>query len=150
MPEVPAELQARYQTILAVLAGKLSVSEAARQLQLSRNHFQTVMHRALQGLIEGLAPRPTGRPPTVRDEEKERLRKENTRLGDRVETIDRLMEVASGILRDQVKLTGRMREPRAKKKAGGEDEDESHRLRAAQALRRLGLTMVLAAALVGS
>src|SRR5574341_2245742 len=91
-PEVPAELQARYQTILAVLSGKLSVSEAARQLDLSRNHFQTVMHRALQGLIEGLAPRPTGRPPTPRDEEKERLRKENARLKDRVETIDRLME----------------------------------------------------------
>jgi transposase-like protein len=153
MPEIPEELQARYQVILAVLAGKLSVSEAARQLDLSRNHFQTVMHRALSGLIEGLAPRPTGRPPTPKDEEKERLHKENARLRDRVETIDRLMEVAGGILRGQVKLTGRMREPRAKEKPGGDENDEddpTRRLDAAQALRRLGLTMVLAAALVGA
>jgi transposase-like protein len=157
MPSIPEEMRARYQVVLEVLAGQTSVSEGARRLGLSRNHFQTLLHRGLEGLIEGLGPKPTGRPPMPRDEEKERLEKENARLRDRVDTIDRLMEVASGILKDQVKLTGRSREPRSRsrsrtptKPGGDDDDDESHRLRAAEALRRLGLTVVLAAALVGT
>lgn len=154
MPSIPKDLKERYQVVVEVLAERMTVSEGARRLGLSRNHFQTLLHRGLEGLIEGLGPRPTGRPPTPRDEEKERLQRENTRLRDRVETIDRIMEVASGILRDQIKLTGRGREPRSRSRSsatsGGDDDDESHRLRAAEALRRLGLTVVLAAALVGA
>ena len=62
-PVVPAELRERYELLMAVLSGELTVSEAARRMGVARNHFQTLMHRAVGGLIDGLSPRPTGRPP---------------------------------------------------------------------------------------
>jgi len=49
-PEVPSELQDRYQAVLEVLSGQTTVSEAARRLGMPRNHFQTIMHRGLEGM----------------------------------------------------------------------------------------------------
>jgi hypothetical protein len=48
-PRVPSELLPRYKVMLEVLSGELTVSEGARRLGLSRNHFQTLMHRGLGG-----------------------------------------------------------------------------------------------------
>jgi hypothetical protein len=62
-PHLPRELSARYDLVLRVLSGQLSVSDGARQANLPRNHFQHLMHRAQAGLIDGLTPRPNGRPP---------------------------------------------------------------------------------------
>src|SRR5438552_1687393 len=56
-PEVPAEMKDRYQKMLEVLAGRLTVAEAARQLGMSRNHVQHLMHRGLQAFLEGVAPK---------------------------------------------------------------------------------------------
>lgn len=107
MPKLPPEAQARYETVLAVLAGDLSVSEGARRLGLSRNHFQTVMHRALGSMIEELGPRKGGRPPVPEAQrrlqrETEKLRLENARLQRRVETTDRILSVASGLLKGRL------------------------------------------------
>jgi transposase InsO family protein len=62
LPEVPEEIRERYQVLLEVLAGKETVSGGARRLRLSRNHFQSLLHRGLEGLLEGLSPQPPGRP----------------------------------------------------------------------------------------
>ncbi len=115
MPEVAPELAARYEVVLEVLSGALTVSEGARRLHLSRNHFQTLMHRALAKMLEGLGPKPGGRPPTpsrereLRDE-LNRLRQENGRLQQRLETTDRVLNVASGLLRGRA-VRGKIREP---------------------------------------
>src|SRR5437660_8616116 len=61
-PEVPSEIQDRYRAVLEVLAGTTTVAEAARRLGMSRNHFQTLMHRGLEGMIGGLSPGKAGRP----------------------------------------------------------------------------------------
>ena len=41
MPHVPPELRGRYEAVVGVLSGTTTVSEAARRVGLSRNHFQT-------------------------------------------------------------------------------------------------------------
>ena len=125
LPRVPTELTARYQVVMEVLSGALTVSEGARRLKLSRNHFQTLLHRASAGLIEGLSPKPSGRPPTPArerqlQEQAERLEQENSRLRVQVETTDRLLGVASGLLRGQRVL----RLPKASKGPTGSTEGE--------------------------
>jgi hypothetical protein len=52
-----------------------------------------------------MSPKPSGRPPknpreTDLETENERLRRQNARLQDRVDTIDRLLGVASDMLKD--------------------------------------------------
>jgi hypothetical protein len=101
-PLIPPELLARYEAILKVQTGEWTVSEAARTLGLARNHFQTLMHRGLTGLVDGITPRPPGRPSRppreVELEEKlERLEHENAKLRRRTEMIDRLLDVAGGV-----------------------------------------------------
>jgi transposase-like protein len=107
MPSVPAEIATRYQTVMAVLSGELSVSEGARRLGVSRNHFQSLMHRAQGSLIETLSPKVGGRPATPEREralqrDMDKLQAENARLRRRVETTDRILGVASGLLRGRI------------------------------------------------
>ena len=127
MPAVPPEVAARYQTMVAVLSGELTVSEAARRLGLSRNHFQSLMHRALGSLIQELAAHRSGRPARPEEEkrlreEAEKLRQENERLRQRAETTDQLLEVASGLLRGRI-AHGARRE-RGPKRAGKPSTEE--------------------------
>src|SRR6266446_1248761 len=128
-PMVPPEMMERLKTILSTLTGQWTVVEAAEKLGMSRNHFQTLMHRGLSGMIAALQPGQPGRPKAPAKERElqqrvEKLERENDKLRQRVETIDRLMGVASGILRGQV----RTRMPRRKKnkasgKQGNDPED---------------------------
>ena len=118
LPVVPAEVAMRYETMMAVLSGELTVSEGARRLNLSRNHFQTLMHRTLGSIIENLSSRPGGRPPTPEPEKQLRKRTEKllleiARLRRRVETSDTMLSVASGLMRGRI---GR----RTRREAGGD------------------------------
>jgi transposase-like protein len=124
MPPVPPEITQRYETVMAVLSGELSVSEGARRLSLSRNHFQSLMHRMQAAMIESLRPHAGGRPPTPEREkelqrERDRLQTENARLRRRVETTDRILGVASGFLRGRIG-----RESRSESGGKGPAEDE--------------------------
>jgi hypothetical protein len=127
MPAVPPEVALRYQTMMAVLSGELTVSEGARRLDLSRNHFQSLMHRALGSLIESLGSKPGGRPATPEREKQlqkqaEKLLLENARLRRRVETTDRILGVASSLLRGRIDR-GNAREPGGRAtKTSAEDE----------------------------
>jgi hypothetical protein len=117
VPAVPESLSERYAVMMAVLSGAISVSEGARQLKLSRNHFQTQMHKALEGFIERLSPKPPG--PRGRTETEQRLLDENAKLQRdnlslqaRVDTIDRMLGVASQLLRERMPPRARARQPR--------------------------------------
>jgi hypothetical protein len=155
MPQVPPELFPKYEAVVGVLSGTMTVSEAARQLGTPRNHFQTVMHRGLEGLIEGLKPRPSGRPSMPERErelleENERLREENAHLRERTETTDRLLEVASGFLKGRVQASGRSPRTKAAKAAKTATEDPPEAIvEGARQMRAIGLTAKLAAAVVG-
>ena len=122
-PRVPAELSERYRVITEVVAGALTVSEGARRLGLSRNRFQSLLHRALAGLVEGMGVQAAGRPsppPSERQlrQQVEALQKENKRLQERVQTADRILHLASGMLK------GRMAHGRKSRDRARQTEDE--------------------------
>ena len=159
-PKVAPRLEERLDLILEVLAGKTTVSEAARRLSISRNHFQTLLHRGLTGLVQGVSPKPGGRPAKPQElieleAELERLRRENAQLKERVGTTDRLLEVASGLLHGRIRPTGRAARPKKAKGSAGEkkpDEPDAARrrvLEGAEEMRRLGLKAALAARVAG-
>jgi hypothetical protein len=151
----------RFETLLAVMSGELSVSEGARRLGVSRNHFQTLLHRSQLGMLEGMTPKPAGRPATPPREaeletENERLRRENEKLQERVETIDRLLGVAGDLLKGRITPSGRPTRARSATKPAessddSDEEDPARRaLEGARQMRALGLVPVLAAAVVGA
>ena len=159
-PQVPPEMIERLALIQEVLAGKTTVSEAARSLGVSRNHFQTILHRGLSGLVEAIGTKPAGRPAKpkeLKDLEAEvlRLRRENAELSQRVGTTDRLLEVASGLLHGRIRPTGRAGRARKTKGAPGEkkpDEPDAERrrvLQGAEQMRQLGLSAAVAARIAG-
>lgn len=124
-PAVPVELQERYRAILEVLSGQLTVSEAARRLDMPRNHFQTLMHRGLAGLIEGVTPAKAGRPAKPEkqielEKQVEMLRRKTAQLEQRLEMTDRLMGLASSLLHGTT--TARPRSKRRKAEMASADE----------------------------
>lgn len=154
-PQVPSESLERYRTILRVLSGELSVSTAARNLSISRNHFQTLMHRGLKGLIEGIARRPSGRPAQSArqrqmEQQVEQLTRENRRLQRRVETIERLLQVAGELMKDRSSPRSRPRRTRGVKDPEEADEEERReRLESALGMIRRGVSRALSAAVAG-
>src|SRR5262245_26469525 len=56
------EVLRRFELMLKVMTGQLSVKAAAKQANLSRVRFQTLMHRAQTQLLAELSPKPAGRP----------------------------------------------------------------------------------------
>jgi len=63
-PEPPTDpaLRRRYDAIMAVIAETQTVTAAAESLDMSRNHFQTILHRVLEAMIDAMTPKPAGRP----------------------------------------------------------------------------------------
>jgi len=160
-PTVEAQMEERYRAVLQVMSGQLTVKAAARQVGLSRNRFQTLMHRGLTALVQELVPKAPGPTPASETEralreENEQLRRQMQRLESRVETVDRMLGIASEMVRGQVRLTGRgpARERRAKATkttttAGDEKEEPEVAVARVAELRRLGLRAQCAAALAG-
>lgn len=123
-PELPSdpELRRRFTEIVAVLAQTQTVTGAASSLGLSRNRFQTILHRVIAVMIEEMTPKPAGRP--ARPEREVELEKENQRLQaanevlrSRVEMIERMMSVVGGIASGKTPL------PRSRSKKTKTDED---------------------------
>jgi hypothetical protein len=114
-PTVPEELNERLQTVMAVLAGTMTMSEGAAKLGMARNNFQTLVHRTQQAMVESLLPRPTGPKPkpeaqTELETEVDRLRRRNQKLESQLQTMDRLLGVAGEVitgLRESEKAPGR-------------------------------------------
>jgi len=154
-PRVPPELAPRLAMILAVLSGEKSVSEAARELNLSRNHFQSLLNRAVGSMVGALAAKEPGRKPkpAVLSELEQRLKKlerENSRLKKRVEATDELIMVAGELLHGQRRPGQRTR--RVRKDGEPDDaEPEPHRyiLDRVDRMHALGQTLIRAARLAG-
>ena len=124
-PEIAAEVVERYRTVMEVISGTLTVSEGARRLNVSRNHFQSLIHRAMGAVVDELMPTVGGRPPMPESERKlreetERLRVENLRLKKRAEATDHMLNVASGFLKGH--LSGSSRERRSSPKKPTEED----------------------------
>ena len=104
MPTVPKQMLERFQTIQDVMAGKLEVSEGARRLSMSRNHFQTLLHRAEKAVLESITPKAAGRPQKpAREVELQaalsRMEKENQELKARSEAVTSSRECATSTMR---------------------------------------------------
>src|SRR6266850_7730882 len=155
-PKLPAEIAELCETILQALHGTMTPTEAAEKLGLSTVQCHNLLNRAAAGVVEALLPKKPGRramPQRERrlQEENDRLKKENRRLQERAETIDRLMTVAGGILRGQVRTVRRKKKADEGGSSEPEDPDGGARRKAAEVerLRAAGMSAALAAALVG-
>jgi hypothetical protein len=161
IPEVPAELMPRLAAIVEVLAGMKTVSEAARSLGLSRNHFQSILHRALLAMVQSITVKAGGRPAKPQsiaalEKELRRLQRENARLQGQVHSTERLLAVAGGLLKGRIRPTARARRARKTTGVSGEPPEDSEperwrerALEAASEMRRLGCSMRLAATIAG-
>lgn len=154
-PDIPQELAPRLALILEVLSGAKTLSEAAREANLSRNHFQSLLNRSLGSMIEALNPKEPGRKPKpqVLSELEQRLKKlerENSRLKKRVEATDELIMVAGELLHGQRRPGQRTR--RARKSGEPDDaepEPRTHILDRVARMRTLGQTLARSARLAG-
>lgn len=158
-PEVPEELAPRLAAILQVLSGEKSMSEAAREMSLSRNHFQSILHRSLAAMVETLTPKEPGRQPkseqlTQMQRQLKKLERENSRLKRRVEATDELIQVAGELLHGQRRpgeRQRRKRKPGAASNESGDTEPEPKLalLYAVHRMHALGLTLERGAWLAG-
>src|ERR1041385_8743961 len=153
-PELPddPELRKRLTEIVAVLSHKQTMSGAARSLNMSRNHFQTIFHRVLGAMVDAVTPRPPGRPSKPPREaeleaENARLQTELDAMTTRTDAIERMMTLVGGI------ASGRTPLPRSKsKKTKAKSEDPEPvltRSQAVAAMRELGTTTEVCAAILG-
>jgi transposase len=115
-PVVPKEMVERFQTIQDVMSGHLAVTEGAKRLGMSRNHFQTLLHRAEKAVLQSVTPKAAGRRPRPTREvelqsELTRLQKENEQLKMRSEAVERLLSLAGDWARGRIGA----RAPRSRK-----------------------------------
>jgi transposase-like protein len=85
----------RMRTVLATLTGDLTVSEACERLSVSETRFHDLRRTALEAMLEGLTPKPSGRPrEPEEDEEVQRLRQQNAWLTEELEIARLRTEIA--------------------------------------------------------
>jgi transposase-like protein len=115
-PEIVRGLQGdeqqrqRLEAILDTVTGRLGVSEAAEQLQITPQRLHMLREQALQAALDALAPQPLGRPPKSGGSEQERidaLQRENERLQ---------RELAASKLREEIAVVLPNRPRRGEKK----------------------------------
>jgi transposase-like protein len=90
MKRTPQEL---LQRILEVRAGNLTVTEAARQLGLSRKTYYEKEARALRAMVAALAPEAPGRPAATPPPETVRLRAENNQLRQQLAVLEQRIQI---------------------------------------------------------
>jgi transposase len=71
MPDARAQL--RTQLLVDVLAGKITATQAAEKLGVSRKTWHEWQQRGLEAMLQAMSDRPNGRPHQERDPEKEQL-----------------------------------------------------------------------------
>lgn len=76
LPTPDPKATQRTQLLLDVLAGKITATQAAETLGISRKSWHEWQARGLEALTGAMEDRPTGRPAEPVDPEKERLQKE--------------------------------------------------------------------------
>jgi transposase-like protein len=76
----------RAQVILAVRSGRITATEGAKQLGVSRKTYYQWEKRGLEGMMRAIEEQESGRPPEPMDGEKEELRRKVAELEDELET----------------------------------------------------------------
>jgi len=66
-----SSVKRQLEVILQVLGGTKTVPQACEELAISESSFHRLREKALSGALEGLAPRPAGRPAKVDDTDPE-------------------------------------------------------------------------------
>jgi transposase-like protein len=95
LPGDPAEKE-RLKVILKAITAEIPVKEACRRLAVSESRFHELRQQALLGMLEGLAPRPSGRPPREREpQEVVELRARNRFLEEELEVSRLQTEIAA-------------------------------------------------------
>jgi len=100
MKRTPEEL---LQRIVQVRAGILTVTEAARQLGLSRKTYYEKEARALRAMLSALTPEAPGRPATAPPPETERLRLENDQLRQQLEALEQRIQIKAWLARAETR-----------------------------------------------
>jgi transposase len=158
-PELTDDSNRRVYWVMAAMTGAATMKQAAKELGLSRTQFHNLFNQTLHALRETVTPKTAGRParsPREKEllEENERLRRQNERLQQRVDTVDRLLGVASEMMRGRIQPTTRSKRTRTKASPDeapkSEEPDEAIRLlEGVLEMRQLGLSAPLAAAVAG-
>lgn len=70
----PEDLKRRLKVVLETVVGSKSVAQACEELQVSESRLHELRHEALEGALQALMPKPSGRPQkapaaTTREEE---------------------------------------------------------------------------------
>jgi hypothetical protein len=60
--EGPRAMRRRVRIVLATIAGTLPIAQACAELGVGRTQFHKLRWRVLEGALDGLRPRPRGRP----------------------------------------------------------------------------------------
>lgn len=128
-PTVPIDVEPRYRAVLEVMSGTTTVAEAARSLGMSRNHFQTLMHRSLEAMIQGLTPAPPGRPPKPEREveleaERDKLLRKTEQLEQRLDMTTKLMGLASELMKGSAPRTRTKKKSAAVTTTSPDDDSE--------------------------
>lgn len=141
-PTISEEMQIRYAACLSVVSGHTSVSEAARRLGMSRNRFQSILHRGLGAMVEAIAPQPPGRPAKSArevelEEEVEELQRQLHHLQVHAELTERLLATVSEAMKKRATPRARSTPTRGAKKttAGGSDDEPAALLRVVEDFR---------------
>lgn len=98
--EQEALARQRAELIVQVQSGRLTATEAARRLGVSRKTYYQWERRALGGMIEALQDKEGGRPPRPQDPQKEGLQKQmedleaRQRVRDQVDRIRAVLDEA--------------------------------------------------------
>ena len=79
-----AKARQRAEVIFQVRSGRMTATEAAQALGISRQQYYQWEQRALQALLSALENQPTGRPKTPSDPEKEALQRRVQQLEQQV------------------------------------------------------------------
>ena len=83
----------RAELIVEVRSGRITAKEAAKRLGVSRKTYYKWEKRALQGMVEALSDRVSGRPALPIDREKQALQKKSGRLEKTVERLERTLKI---------------------------------------------------------
>lgn len=91
--QVAEQARKRAEVIIQVQAGRMSASEAAMRLGVSRKTYYKWEQRALEGILEGLQEGKAGRRAAPRDPEKEGLKRELEELRAKVGHQEQILKV---------------------------------------------------------
>jgi transposase InsO family protein len=138
---------------MSVLAQTQTVTAAATSLDMSRNHFQTILHRVIEAIIEAMTPKPAGRPAkpereAALEEELQQVKSELAALQAHAATMKRMMGALTSMVSGPTPST-RSR-GRSKKTKPSEDPEPATTLRqAVTAMRDAKVPRALCATVLG-